>query len=98
MTLVPDDPSKTAAPPTPSENSVVDANAIHPESHGSDTLRQPGYDAPRTLRHTTRVRDASNIIEYIREASWLEVHYLWRAWQGLGEPGNSAITNRADIA
>jgi hypothetical protein len=73
-------------------------NAIRPESHGSNTPRQPGYDAPRTLRHTARVRDASNIIEYVREAGWLEVHYLWRAWQGLGEPGNSAITNRADIA
>lgn len=73
-------------------------NAIRSEPHGSDTFPRPGCDASRALRHIARFRDASNIIEYVREASWLEVHYLWWAWQSLGEPGHSAITNRADIA
>jgi hypothetical protein len=73
-------------------------NAIRLEPHGFDTFRQLGYDGTRALRHTARFRDASNIIEYVREACWLEVHYLWWAWQSLGEPSNSAITNRADVA
>ena len=49
------------------------------------------------LRHTARFSDASNIVENVREACWLKVHYLWRTWQGLGEPRNRAITDRADV-
>jgi hypothetical protein len=73
-------------------------NAIRSEPHGSDTFRQPSYDTTRALRHAARLRDTSNIIEYVREACWLEVHHLWRTWQSFRQPGNSAITNRADIA
>jgi hypothetical protein len=52
----------------------------------------------RALRHTASFGDASNIIENVREACWLKVHYLWRTWQSFGEPSNSAITNRTDVA
>jgi hypothetical protein len=41
--------------------------------------------------------DSSNIIEYIREACWFEVHYLWPAWQSLGESRNRAITDGANV-
>jgi hypothetical protein len=73
-------------------------NAIRSESHGFDTFGQFRYDAMCSLRHSARFRDTSNIIEYIREACWFEVHYLWRAWQSFGEPRNSAITDGADVA
>src|SRR4029453_14841027 len=52
----------------------------------------------RALRHFAHFPDASNIIEDVREACWLEIHYLWRTWQSLGEPRNRAITHRADVA
>src|SRR6266498_815976 len=69
-------------------------NAPRPEPHDFDTLRQLCYDATRVFRYTAHFRDTSNIIEYIREACWFEVHYLWGAWQSLGEPRNRAITHR----
>jgi hypothetical protein len=72
-------------------------NAIRSELHGFNTLRQLGYDATCALRHTARFRDTSNIIEYIREACWFEIHYLRPTWQSLGEPRNSAITDGADV-
>jgi hypothetical protein len=73
-------------------------NAIRLELHGFNTLRQLGYDATCALCHTAGLRDTSNIIEYIREACWFEVHYPWRARQSFGEPCNSAITDGADVA
>ena len=73
-------------------------NAIRSESHGFNTLGQPGYDATCALRHAARLRDPSNIIEYIREACRLKVHHPRRTWQCLGEPCNRAITHRADVA
>jgi hypothetical protein len=51
----------------------------------------------RVRRDTARFRDMSNIIEYIREACWFEVHYLWPAGQSLGESRNRAITNGANV-
>jgi hypothetical protein len=73
-------------------------NVIRSELNGFNTLRQLGYDVRCALRHTARFRDTSNIIEYIREACWFEVHYLWPAWQSLGESRNRAITDGADVA
>ena len=72
-------------------------NAIRSELNGFNTLRQLGYDATCALWRTARFRNTSNIIEYIREACWLEVHYLWRARQSFGESCNRAITDRADV-
>lgn len=43
------------------------------------------------------MRDSSNIIEYIREACGFEVHYLWPAWQSLGESRNRTITDGANV-
>src|SRR5436190_2657912 len=73
-------------------------NAIRSAPHGFDTLRKRCYDVTRALRYTTRFRHPSNIIEYIRETRWLEVHYRWRAWQSLSQPRNRAITDGANIA
>jgi hypothetical protein len=73
-------------------------NAIRSELHGFNTLRQLGYDATCGLCHAARFRDTSNIIEYIREACWLEVHYLWPAWQSVGESRNSAVTDGTNVA
>src|SRR4029453_2171301 len=73
-------------------------NAIRSVPHEFDTFRQSGDDLMRALRHTARFSDASNIVENVRKACWLKVHYLWRTWQGLGEPRNRAITDRADVA
>src|ERR1700724_4702743 len=72
-------------------------NAISSELHGFNTLGQLGYDATCALWHTARFRDTSNIIEYIREACWFEVHYLWPAWQSLGESRNRALTAGANV-
>ena len=73
-------------------------NVIRSAPHGFDTLRKRCYDPTRVLGYTTRFRDTSNIIEYIRETCWLEVHYLWRTWQSLGQPRNRAMTDRANVA
>ena len=73
-------------------------NAIHSELHAFNTLRQLGYDATGAFWHTARFRDTLNIIEYIREACWLEIHQLWRAWQSFGKSCNRAITDGADVA
>ena len=73
-------------------------NAIRLSPHDLYTLGQAGYQLLRARRDTARFRNTSNIIEYIREAGWLEVHYLWRPRQSLGEPRNSAITDGANVA
>src|SRR4030095_16908925 len=73
-------------------------NAFRTEPHGFNTLRQPGYDATCALRHTARFRCPSNIVEYIREACWLEVSHPRRTGESLGEPRNRAITHRAHVA
>src|SRR5436190_13936265 len=52
-------------------------NATRSVSHEFDTFRQSGDDLMRPLRRSARVSDASNIIENVREACWLKVHYLW---------------------
>ena len=73
-------------------------NAIRSAPHGFNTLRKRCYNAVGVLSHATRFRHPSNIIEYIRETCWLEIHYLWRPWQSLGQPRNRTITDRANVA
>ena len=55
-------------------------NATRSVPHEFDAFRQSGDDLMRALRHTARFSDASNIIENIREAGWLKVHYV--RWTG----------------
>src|SRR5438067_1268448 len=73
-------------------------NAICSELHVFNTSRQLGYGTRCALWHTARFCYVSNIIEYVQEACWLEVHQLWRAWQSLGKSCNRAITDSADVA
>jgi hypothetical protein len=72
-------------------------NAIRSEPHGFDTFGQFRYNAICSLRNTARFCNTSNIVEYVQEACWLEVHNLWRAGQSLGEPCNRAITDCAHV-
>jgi hypothetical protein len=72
--------------------------AIRSVSHKFDTFGQSGDDLMRPFRHSARFSDASNVIENVREACWLKVHHLWWTGQSFGKPGNSAITDRADVA
>src|SRR6266567_7106842 len=84
--------------PLHQETARAICNPVCPAPHHFHTFRQSGEHFLCAFGHAADFRDTSNIVKNVRQTRGLQVYYPRWIWQSFGQPGNSAVTDSANVA